>query len=102
MPLHQRQRWLQKVTGAKGARQIGEQLGYSHTTVLRWIRSGVPADVVMDIAARAAADILGALVEVGWIDEAGVTHLLEHVSLERVPQHRLTEELHRRALKEAA
>jgi hypothetical protein len=56
----------------------------------------------MDIAARYEVDILGALVEVGWIDEAGVTHLLEHVSLERVPQHRLTEELHRRALKEAA
>lgn len=94
MPLRAARRaWLQQA-GADGAsmRAIGEQLGYSHTTILRWVRDGIPPEKVISIARATGQDVTEALAAVGWLS-------LEDLEvLERMPTAVLTAELHRRAI----
>jgi hypothetical protein len=90
--------WVAVATGGASARQIGLRVGKSHTTVLRWLNDGTPPRAAILIAIAYRADPFAALIAADVIDEGEIPALASLTPLNRVPQVRLTAELHRRAL----
>lgn len=89
--------WLQATTGESSAHAIARKIGRSHTSVLRWMKNGVPAEVVIEVAVRFNADVIAALIATGYMTDEQVPHLRLETALRKVPVHHLTSELHRRA-----
>lgn len=89
--------WLRDTTGAGSARDIAKRLGRSHTTVLRWMRDGVPPERVISIAIDLNADVIDALIAAGWLASEDVPRLVSRDLLKRVPTPTLIAELSRRA-----
>lgn len=90
--------WLRAVTDGDSSRVIAEKVSRSHSTVLRWMHSDVPPEVVMTIALAYNADIVSSLVAVGWLRKEDLAELNLEDTLQALPTVRLTAELHRRAL----
>lgn len=89
--------WLKRTTRADTSRDIAARVGVSHTTVLRWMRSGIPPDYVFAIGLRFGADLYETVIDMGWaeaneLSEVGWDQVLRHV-----PLNQLTAEVHRRA-----
>lgn len=88
--------WLRDVTGVHSYRQIGEAIGKSQTTVMRWARNGIPLDAIVRICVDYRRDLLDTLVELGMLAAQDRRHLTRN--LDTVPTRRLTAEVHRRVL----
>lgn len=92
-----RREWLKAVTDRETVRDIAKALDVSHTTVSRWIESGIPPEKVVEIAIESHVDVISALVAVGWLKPEDVARLLTSDVLRRIPTHALIAELHRRS-----
>jgi len=88
-------RWLREITGATSYRRIGEQVGTSQTTILRWSRNGIPFDSLVRICIDRHLDLLDAMVSLEMVSKEDRRRLT--MSLDTIPTTRLTAELHRRA-----
>lgn len=98
MDERRRQDWLQEITGADGARGVSRAIGRHHSTVQRWIRDGIPAEVVLELSVRFEADALEALVAVGAVTSRNADLIIEHSTLRRIPTERLVRELAARSV----
>lgn len=94
-----RRAWLTQVTGEHTSRAIAEEIGnVTHSTVLRWMKTGIPPDMVFSLAIRYNVDICETIIAMGWAEpeelyRANIDGLMTHI-----PDNRLTGELHRRAV----
>jgi hypothetical protein len=91
--------WLSVVTKEASSRAIATKLGVSHTTVIKWRLNGPPAAVALRIAREFDTDPLDALIAAGVLTSAQASSFVASISLAHIPTWKLTEELHRRALK---
>jgi hypothetical protein len=89
--------WLRRTTGETSAHGIARKVGRSHTTVLRWLKSGVPADAVVELCIRFELDIIEALIATGYMTAADVPQVRVDRALREAPVWLLTRELDRRA-----
>ena len=89
--------WVSRVTRGETSRQVGERIGHSHSTALRWMRDPSP-DQVISLAVAYNADVVEALVAAGWLAEGDVGLLNLDVTLRRLSSVKLTRELYRRAV----
>lgn len=92
--------WLRDITGVSSYRQIGERVGTSQTTILRWSRNGIPFDSLVRICVEAKLDLLDAMVKLRMLSADDRRKLTR--SLDSVPTHWLSAELHRRVLEHEA
>lgn len=90
--------WVARVTGGETSRQVGERIGRSHTTALRWMRDGASPEAVIGLALAYEADVVEALVVSGWLAAKDVRRLNLGLALRQLPPTNLTGELHRRAV----
>lgn len=90
--------WVARVTGGETSRQVGERIGRSHTTALRWMHDGAGPEAVIALAVAYEADVIEALVVSGWLAAKDVPHLNLGSALRELPPTNLTAELHRRAV----
>lgn len=90
--------WVRVTTNRATSRQIGQRIGRSHTTALKWMHDPVSPEAVIALARAYNADLLRAFVAAGWLDEADLQLTMEE-ALQKVASHKLTGELHRRAVK---
>ena len=90
--------WVERVTSGGTSRQVGERIGHSHTTALRWMHDGAPPEAVIALALAYDADVFEALVAAGWLRREDVAGLNIETALRRLSSVRLTRELYRRAL----
>jgi hypothetical protein len=93
-------RWLRTVTGHQTARGIARAVGVSHTTVQRWISSGVPPSTVWEITLRFKGDPIAALVVLGRVTPDQVSMLNLAAVMKYADVDLLTAELHSRAQRE--
>jgi hypothetical protein len=96
----QRAQWLCTVTGETTMRGVARKVGVSHTTVQRWINSGVPPSTVWDITLRFNGDPIAALVVMGRIEPDEVQRLNLAAIVRYADADILTAELHARAMRE--
>ena len=92
------ERWLRDTTHEETGREIAKAVGVSHTTVQRWIRTGVPPPTVWELTLRFRGDPVAALIVLGRITPEQVADLNFPAALQYVPDDELTKELHRRAV----
>ena len=90
-------RWLCTITGQTTMRAVARKIGRSHTTVQRWVKDGVPPDVIAELTVRFNADPIEALVLAGRLREEHVPRLNYAALVRYVPVEVLAAELHRRA-----
>ena len=90
--------WLRATTHEESGRDIAKAVGVSHTTVQRWIRTGVPPPTVWELTLRFRGDPVAALIVLGRITPEQVAELNFPAALRYVPEDELTAELHRRAV----
>jgi hypothetical protein len=81
-------------------RGVARAVGVSHTTVQRWITSGVPPSTVWDITLRFNGDPVAALVVLGGIEPDEVQRLNLAAIVRYADADILTAELHSRAMRE--
>ena len=89
--------WLRHTTGAQSTRDIAIRCNVSHTTVQRWIRSGIPPDVVFRIGIAFRADLYQTVIDMGWVSGDDLIGADWSKILPHIPYTALTEEVHRRA-----
>ena len=89
--------WLRDTTGAQSTRDIATRCNVSHTTVQRWIRSGIPPDAVFRIGIAFRADLYQTVIDMGWVSGADLISADWSKILPHIPYTALTEEVHRRA-----
>ena len=89
--------WVARVTRGETSRQVGERIGHSHTTALRWMHDGASPEAVIGLALAYDADVVEALVVSGWLEAKDVRRLNLDSALRQLPPTHLTGELHRRA-----
>jgi hypothetical protein len=97
MPYARRRRWIEQSTGTKTLRAAAVELGVTHVTVSRWIRSGLPAGALTSLIVRYECDPIEALVVWGFLDESDIPNLNYKALVEYVPADVLSGELDRRA-----
>lgn len=90
-------RWLRKTTRERTARGIALRVGVSHTTVLKWIDSGVPHTRVWELVLRFNGDPVSACVVLGYVTPEDVPKFNYAAVVQYAPTVVLTEELHNRA-----
>jgi transposase len=96
--------WLRTTTGGKSSRDIADRisraLGYpvSHTTVQRWMKSGIPAPAVFELSKKFKVDPTTSVIQMGWITVEDIQNANLGFLLQILPTELLTAELHRRAL----
>lgn len=93
--------WVRKATGGATSRQVGQRIGHSHTTALKWMRDGASPEAVIALAVAYNADVIGALVAAGWLPAEDVANLNFDAALRRLSSVKLTAEIHRRAIANA-
>lgn len=98
MPYGQRWRWLKEATGQETIRGVAKVAGVSHTTVQRWLRSGMPAQALWDLTVQQRRDPIEALVVWGFLEDERVASINYEALVQYAPVEVLTAELNRRAL----
>ncbi|SIN72452.1 hypothetical protein [Agromyces cerinus] len=99
-----RRAWLTQATGVHTSRAIAEKIGavthstVTHTTVLRWMKTGIPPDVVFTLAIHSNMDICETIVSMGWATRDELYRANIDGLMSQLPDNRLTGELHRRAV----
>jgi hypothetical protein len=98
--------WLRTTTGGKTTRDIADRISrsvgreVSHTTVQRWMKAGIPAEVVFKLAITYQVDLAAAVIQMGWVTIDEVQGANFGFLLQQISTWKLTEEMHRRALEE--
>ena len=92
------ERWLRTVTRENSVRGIARASGRSHTTVHRWIVSGVPPSAVWELTLRFRADPIETLIVLGRVTPEQVTQLNWAAVVQYAPAEVLTAELHSRTV----
>lgn len=90
-------RWLRRLTKETSVRGVAQNIGVSHTTVQRWVRSGIPAPEAIQLAIRYRSDPVEAAVIGGLFVEVQVPDLNWALVAEYMPQDVLAREVARRA-----
>lgn len=86
--------WVRLTTRDATSRQVGQRIGHSHTTALKWMRDPSP-EAVIAFAVAYDADVITALVAAGWLNDVDES---EAAIIRKLPTVKLTAELHRRAV----
>lgn len=89
--------WVRKTTNNATSREVGERIGRSHTTALKWMHSPTPEHVIR-LAVAYNADLIAGLVAAGLLPEADAANLNLDRTLKSQPTVKLAAELYRRAL----
>ena len=92
-------RWLIRLTGETSERAIAKRVGVSHTTIQRWVRSGVPPGRAWGLVVRFKGDPIEVIVLLGKIQPSDVQRLNWDAVVKYAPARALTEELHDRTVK---
>ena len=96
--------WLRATTGGKSSRDLAARVSValqrdvSHTTIQRWMKSGIPPDVVFELSAWFKVDPTTAVIQMGWMTLDDVRRANLGFLMPLIPTETLTAELHRRAL----
>ncbi len=98
MPYARRRKWIEEATGTKTLRSAASEIGVTHVTVSRWIRSGLPAGMLTQLLVRYGCDPIEALVVWGFLDEEDIPKLNYTALVRYFPGDVLTEEVHRRTV----
>lgn len=91
--------WLRATTGEESFRGIARATGVTHPTVARWVSKGIPAETVWELTVRLNGDPIAALILLDRIKPAQTGDLNYSAIVKYAPEHALTSELHRRAVK---
>jgi transcriptional regulator with XRE-family HTH domain len=89
--------WFERVTRGETQQQIGDRLGVSRSTVVRWMRHGVlEPNELLALARAYKADPLQGLLASGWLTmedlrNGGMTYILS-----QTPTRLLVNELYKR------
>lgn len=67
--------WLERATGRDTARGIAEELGVTHPTILRWVKTHPPIATVYELCLRYNLDPVEAVVVWGFLPEEMLPHL---------------------------
>lgn len=93
--------WVAETTDNSSARQIAHRLNRSNDSVSRWLRRGLmPAEVVVQIARIYSGNLLEGVLAAGVIGLEDVERAMPSL-IRHAPSVLLTEELHRRTMREA-
>jgi hypothetical protein len=98
MPYAKRRRWIEAVTGTDTIRKAATEIGVSHVTVSRWIRSGLPAGMLVRLVVQLECDPMEAFVVWGFLNEEDIPKLNYTALVRYFPGDVLTEEVHRRTV----
>ena len=92
--------WVEKTTAGDTSREVGDKIGHSHTTALKWMHEPTPQHAI-GLALAYNSDILGALVAVGLLSQEEADRLNLDKALAKLSSIKLTGELYRRAVAQA-
>ena len=92
-------RWLTRLTGETSERAIAKRVGVSHTTIQRWVKSGVPPSQAWGLVVRFKGDPIEVIVLLGKIQPSDVQRLNWDAVVKYAPARVLTEELHERTVR---
>jgi len=92
-------RWLCALTHETTERGIAKRVGVSHTTVQRWVRSGVPPSRAYQLCVLFNGDVLEVMTLLGRIQPQDVQSLNWAAIVQYAPAEVLTAELHARTVR---
>jgi hypothetical protein len=93
--------WIAETTDNASARRIASRLNRSNDSVSRWLKRGdMPADVIIQLARVYDGNLLEGVLAGGVIVPEDVEKAMPSL-LRYAPMWMLTEELHRRTIREA-
>lgn len=92
-------RWLRSLTKESSERAMAKRVGVSHTTVQRWVRSGVPPNTAWKLCVRFKGDPIQLIVLLGKIQPEHVPVLNWYAVVRYVPAEVLTAEVHARTVR---
>jgi len=96
------EKWVHKVTEGASSREVGERIGHSHTTALRWMKDGASPEAVIALALAYQADPIQAMVAAGWLRADLVKDLNLDGALKSLSTLKLAAEVHRRVAEATA
>ena len=96
MPYARRWKWLRDATGETTVRGAARKCGVSHTTIQRWLKSGLPAGVMCEMMVQYNLDPIEAAVVWGFLPDEHIGLLNYEAMARYVPIRVLTQELDRR------
>ena len=91
-------RWLYRLTGDLTERGVARRVGVTHTTVQRWVRSGVPPSRAYELCVRFGGDPFEVMLLIGRIQPEDVQMLNWAAIVQYAPAAVLTAELHARTV----
>jgi len=97
MPYARRRRWIESATGTETIRGAATEIGVTHVTVSRWIKSGIPVGVLNGLIVKFGCDPIEAMVVWGFLLEADIPRLNFEAMVKYVPVEVLAAEVARRA-----
>lgn len=92
-------RWLHRLTHETSVRAIAKRIGVSHTTVQRWMQSGVPPSKAFELCVHLKGDPIEVMVLLGRIQPQDVSVLNWAAIIQYAPAETLTAELHSRTVR---
>ena len=90
--------WLYQLTGELTERGIAKRVGVTHTTVQRWVRSGVPPSRAYELCVRFKGDPFEVMVLIGRMQPHDVQSLNWEAIVRYAPASVLSAELHSRTV----
>ena len=91
-------RWLYKLTNESTERGVAKRVGVTHTSVQRWVRSGVPPSRAYELCVRFKGDPFEVMLLIGRIQPHDVQMLNWAAIVQYAPASVLTAELHTRTV----
>lgn len=97
MPYARRWKWLRDATGETTVRGVGRACDVTHTTVRRWLESGIPMGALSALIIKFHQDPIEAVVVWGYLPDEHIQLLNFEALVRYIPIAVLAAELSRRA-----
>ncbi len=97
MPYARRWKWIQHVTQENTQRAAAAAMGVNQSTLSRWLKSGMPTPVLIEMMLKFQCDPVESFVVWGYLKETDVTRLNFEAIARYLPVDVMAREVARRA-----